>query len=167
MNKISAVYKIVNTVTNECYVGSSKNVKDRWHEHKCLYKQKRHPNNQMYKDMQELGIDKFRFQILAPVEPEHLKEVEQEFIDILHPTYNSNRANGWNVERIKDYQKEYYKEYRQSDKSKERQIKYHNQLCSYNGEILTLGALATRFHRAGVEHPAIEAKKYLKKDSNN
>ena len=34
MNKISAVYRIVNTVTNDFYIGSSKNVKKRWQSHK-------------------------------------------------------------------------------------------------------------------------------------
>ena len=31
--KVSAVYKIVNTVTKDFYIGSSKNVKKRWVEH--------------------------------------------------------------------------------------------------------------------------------------
>ena len=48
----------------------------------------------------------------------------------------------------KEYQKKFYKE-------------YNNQLCCYNGEILTLGALSKRFQKAGIDHPNIEAKKYL------
>lgn len=32
--KISAVYKIVNEVTGDFYIGSSKNVKNRWADHK-------------------------------------------------------------------------------------------------------------------------------------
>lgn len=35
MNKISAVYKIVNKVTGDFYIGSSKDVKRRWIQHKC------------------------------------------------------------------------------------------------------------------------------------
>ena len=34
MNKISAVYKIINTITNDCYVGSSNDVKRRWTQQK-------------------------------------------------------------------------------------------------------------------------------------
>lgn len=41
--------------------------------------------------------------------------------------------------------------------------KYNNQLCVYNGETLTLDALRTRFQRAGIPHPSLEAKKYLEK----
>ena len=33
---ICAVYKIINTITGDFYIGSSKNVKKRWAEHKCL-----------------------------------------------------------------------------------------------------------------------------------
>ena len=55
--------------------------------------------------------------------------------------------------------KEYHRKY---DKE------YHNQLCSYNGETLTLNALSQRFSKAGIEHPNIEAKKYIiKKESKN
>lgn len=59
--KISAVYKIVNTVTKDFYIGSSKNVKHRWIEHKSHSVWKKHPNNQLYLDMQKYGVDKFDF----------------------------------------------------------------------------------------------------------
>ena len=71
---------------------------------------------------------------------------------------------------IKDEYKEYhksdkFKEYQQSDEYKEYQKefykKHNNQLCCYNGEVLTLCALSKRFSRAGIPHPQIEAKKYL------
>ena len=142
--------------------------------------------------------------MIEEVESEQLKEKEQQFIETLKPTYNSIRANGWDFERYKKYNKEYqksdkYKEYEKSDKrkkakkeyqkaymkeyqktdkyknyqkeyqqsdkyknyQKEFYKEYHNQLCCYNGEILTLCALSKRFQRAGIPHPQIEAKKYL------
>lgn len=162
MEKISAVYKIVNTITNDCYVGSSKDVLQRWVRHKCPSRWKAHPNSSLYQDMQKYGVGKFRFQILCPVEPEHLKEVEQELIEMLHPTYNNNRAKGWDVERRKDYQKKWC----QSDKGNEYKQKYNNQLCSYNGETVILATLASRFLRAGTEHPTLEAKKFLLANNN-
>ena len=151
--KIIGIYKITNTVTNDFYIGSSKNVKLRWAHHKCPSTWNNNPNNPMYLDMQKYGVDKFAFEILAEVEPCSLKEKEQQFIETLKPAYNSNRANGWDIDRYKnEYGKEYHKEY---DKE------YKNQLCSYNGETLTLNTLSVRFSRAGVEHPTQEAKKYL------
>ena len=150
--KVSAVYKITNTVTNDFYIGSSKNIKLRWACHKCQSTWNECPNNPMYIDMQKYGVDKFEFEILEEVEIEKLKEKEQQFIETLKPTYNSNNANGWDIERRKEYNKEYNKE-------------YHNQLCSYNGENLTLNVLSSRFYRAGIEHPTKEAKKYLLKQT--
>ena len=205
MNKISAVYKITNTITNDFYIGSSNDVKRRFTEHKKPSTWKRFSNNQLYKDMKNYGIDKFEFEILAEVEPEQLKETEQQFIEKLQPAYNQINAKGLNIEKRKEYQKsdkykEYEKEYRKTDKYKEYQKeyeksekrkeykksdkykesrrkaqnkynksdkrkkvsnKYQNQLCCYNGETLTLHALASRFRRRGLSNPTAEAKKYL------
>lgn len=161
-NIISAVYKITNTETKDSYVGSSNNVYQRWASHRIPSTWKRHPNSPLYKDIQKYGVDKFRFQILAPVTPECLKQVEQELIEILHPTYNNYRADGIDVERLK--------EYNQSEKRKESlrkaRIKYQNQLCSYNGETLTLCALYLRFRKAGLKHSTLKAKKYLIKEKD-
>ena len=147
--KISAVYKITNTITGDFYIGSSKDVKQRWAKHKCLSTWKQHPNNPMYLDMKKYSLDKFVFEILVEVEIECLKETEQKFIEKLKPSYNSNRANGWDIER---YKKEYGKEYHN---------KYQNKLCFYNGKTLKLHSLYKRFRKSGVENPILEAKKYL------
>ena len=201
---ISGIYRIINTITGDFYIGSSKDVKQRLAVHKCKSSWNKQPNNPMYIDMNRYGVDKFEFQILAEVEADKLKETEQQFIETLKPAYNSNNAKGLNIERRKEHQKEYMKEYQksekykeyeksdkrkkakkeynkeyhktdkykeyqkeyqQSDKYKEYQKEfykeYNNQLCSYNGELLTLCALSKRFQRAGIPHPQIEAKKYL------
>ena len=166
--KICGIYKITNTITGDFYIGSSNDVKQRWAQHKCKSTWKNCPNNQMYLDMKKYGLDNFDFKILEEVESESLKETEQQFIETLKPTYNSNRANGWDIERYKEYQKKYQKKYHKSDKCKESHKKacnkYDNQLCCYNGETLTLCALRMRFKRQGVEHPQIEAKKYIIKN---
>ena len=148
MKKICIVYKFTNTVTGDFYIGSRNNIKKSLANHKYQSVWISIPNDQMYQDIQKYGIDKFEFEILAEVESEHLKETKQKFIETLKPTYNSNRANGWDIERRKEYNKEYIKE-------------YNNQLCSYNGKTLTLCALSMRFKRSGIEHPVKEAKKYL------
>ena len=165
MDKISAVYKIVNTVTGEFYVGSSKDVKKRWAKHKCPSAWKAAPNSKLYQDMQTYGLDCFSFEILEEVEPESLRQTEQKFIELLKPTYNQINAKGWDVERYRECQKEYDKIYRQTAKGKESHKKaakkYYSQRCSYNGETLTFHALIQRFQRAGIPHPTPEAKKYL------
>ena len=155
--KISGVYKITNTVTKDFYIGSSKDVEHRLAVHKCHSRWNEHPNNPMYIDMKKYGVDKFEFQVIEEVESEKLKEKEQQFIETLKPTYNNRNANGLNVERKKEYKKGYEK----TDKRKKYKEEYNNQLCFYNGETITLTALKTRFGRAGIPHPVLEAKKYL------
>ena len=181
--KICGIYRITNIITGDFYIGSSKDIKRRWREHKTPSAWKRFPNNPLYKDMKKYGLNNFVFEILEEVEIEQLKEKEQEFIETLKPTYNSCNAKGHDVERYKQYYKEYqkskkYKEYQKSEKYQESHRKssnkyqksekgkkyqkdYQNQLCFYNGETLTLNALSKRFRRAGIPHPTIEAKKYL------
>ena len=172
--KISGIYKITNTVTNDFYIGSSNDVKRRCAEHKCQSTWNKFPNNQMYLDMCKYGKDKFVFEILAEVEIDKLKEKEQQFIETLKPTYNNINAKGWDFERRKKYKKEYNKEYKKSDKGKKSQKKYQksdkfkkaqnkyrNQLCIYNGQTITLNALYMRFKRKGIINPVLEAKKYL------
>ena len=157
MNKICAVYKITNTITGDFYIGSSKNVKNRWMSHKKPSTWNKCPNNQLYLDMQKYGVDKFELQILEEAEIEQLKEKEQQFIETLKPTYNNNNAKGWDIERRKEYNRKYNK----SDKCKEYRKQYYNQLCLYNGQTLTLKALSMRFMRKGIDNPTAEAKKYL------
>ena len=174
--KISGVYKITNTITGDFYIGSSKNINRRWAAHKWPSRWKQHPNNPMYLDMQKYGTDKFEFQVIEEVEADSLKVIEQQFIETLKPTYNNINANGWDFERYKESQKEYNKsdkckkarkEYYKAHKDefkkyqKEYQKEYDNQLCSYNGELLTLCALSARFRKAGIRHPTQEDKKYL------
>ena len=157
MEKISGIYKITNTVTGDFYIGSSNNVKLRWANHKCPSSWNNHPNNPMYQDMKQYGTDKFAFEILEVVEEGSLKEKEQEFIETLKPTYNSNNANGLNIERYKEYQKT-----EKRKKSRRKAVnKYYSQLCCYNDETLTLNALKLRFMSQGLSNPIQEAKKYL------
>ena len=185
--KIIGVYKITNTITGDFYIGSSKNVKERWANHKCQSTWKRFPNNPMYLDFQKYGLENFVFEVLEVVEPEELKEREQQFIELLKPTYNNYNAKGLDIERYKKSLKEAQKKYDKSDKGKEArkkasnkyqksdkgkeaqkkaQNKYDNHLCCYNGETITLCALRTRFKRKGIINPTQEAKKYLiKKES--
>ena len=169
MEKISGIYKITNTVTGDFYIGSSKNVKNRWANHKCPSKWNEHPDNPMYLDMKKYGVDKFVFEVLEEVEIEHLKEAEQQFIETLKPTYNSNRAKGLDVERVKESNRKAYRKYQKSAKYKETHKKandkYNNKPCYYNGETLTLCALYKRFRKSRVENPILEAKKYILNNS--
>ena len=159
--KISAVYKITNTITGDFYIGSSKDVKRRWTAHKCPSKWNEHPNCPMYIDMKQYGVESFVFEVIAEVEPEHLKETEQQYIEEMQPTYNSCNAKGVNIEKQKETRRKNEKSDKRKEHKKEYNKQYKNQLCFYNGKILTLHALSSRFAYRGIPHPTLEAKKYL------
>ena len=155
MKKLYIVYKLTNTITGDFYIGSRNNIKKSLANHKYQSVWIVIPNDQMYQDIQRYGIDKFEFEILAEVEADQLKEIEQQFIEELKPTYNQMNENDLDIESYKEHKSEYNKT-----------NKYQNQLCYYNGEILTLGTLSKRFARAGIPHPTKEAKKYLIGDND-
>ena len=92
MNKISGVYLIRNTITNDCYVGSSVDVKRRWANHKSPSKWKQRPNSLLYKAFQKYELSNFTFEILEECNKSQLFIREQYYINKLSPTYNTNRA---------------------------------------------------------------------------
>ena len=146
MAKVRGVYRITNNATGDCYIGSSNNIERRWISHKSPAYQNQCPNSQLYLDMQKYGLDNFTFEVIE--ETDKTREREQYYIEKLQPTYNRNNAYGRSVDKLRDTSRRYHKK---SDK----------QLCFYNGEILTLCALAMRFKRSGIIHYHIEARKYI------
>ena len=167
MNKISGVYKITNTLTGDFYIGSSKNIMQRWATHKSPSNCIRQPKSRLYQDMTKYGSNNFTFEIIE--ETDNRKEREQYWIEQLNPSYNSINAKGLNLERRNERCKELIRKYRQSENGKENNRKYarksmkryNNQLCLYNGKTLTLNALSQKFYYQGIPHPTQEAKKYL------
>ena len=127
MNKVSGVYKITNTITNDFYIGSSKNIKQRWTSHRSSSTWDRCPNSRMYQDMAQYGLNSFKFEIIEETETDNLLEKEQYYIDALNPSYNNYRADGRDIKRCREshrercrkwhdahpgYTKEYYEAHR-------------------------------------------------------
>ena len=174
--KIAGVYKITNNITGDFYIGSSKNIENRWANHRSPSVWKLHPNVKLYKAMAQYGRDNFTFEIIEKTD--NLKEREQYYIECLKPSYNNYRAQGWDTDRYKEADKRSYKEwykihrderltynkaYNQAHRNKylAKKNSYNNRLCFYEGETLTLGTLSSRFTRQGIPHSTLEAKKYL------
>ena len=162
--KISGVYEIINTITSDCYIGSTVDLKRRKREHFKNSTWKKESNKSLYKDMKQYGKNNFLFKPIQLCDPEELKKYEQIAIEKYNPKYNIRVAytglskEEYDKKRYKentDSIKQYYKE--QADSIKQ----YNNQQCLYENELLTLCALKTRFSRQGIEHPTQEAKKYL------
>lgn len=161
MNKISGLYKITNNITGDFYIGSSKDIKERFAKHKCISTWKQWPNLRMYQDMTKYGLDNFTFEIIE--ETDNLREREQYWIEQLRPIYNDKWAKGWDLERYKETQRNCDKRWHKAHKEERRAYneKYSHKLCLYENETLYFQTLSARFRRHGIPNPTQEAKKFL------
>lgn len=79
----SGVYKITNTVTGKCYIGSSTNIKQRFVLHKNLFNRNKHHSKYMQRSWNKHGKDVFIFEIVYACAP--IKDIllfyEQLWID--------------------------------------------------------------------------------------
>ena len=166
--KISGVYKITNNITGDFYIGSSKDIENRWAQHKSPSAHKKHPNSKLYKSMAQYGRDNFVFEIIEKTD--NLKDREQYWIDRLKPIYNINRAKGKDKDKIRQYYKEYHKVHREENNARMEKYNnahraeinnYYQRLCLYEGKTLTLNVLKYKLSKLGFSHPVQEAKKYL------
>lgn len=88
--KKSGVYQIVNEVNGKCYIGSSKDIRNRWnHWRDCLRKKIAYKS--LFKlAVQKYGIENFTFILLEECEPtkQALESLENHYFDLLRPAYN-------------------------------------------------------------------------------
>ena len=91
------IYKITNTVTDECYIGQAVDIYTRWNQHcKCGLGIDTPPGNKLYKAIQEYGLENFTFELLAECNQNELNEKEKYFIELYQADtfgYNSTGGN--------------------------------------------------------------------------
>lgn len=170
--RICGVYKIVNKITGDFYIGSSSDIKARWHCHKNSNNYKRYPNSKLYNAMFKYGVKNFEFTLIEECSREDLLSREQYYIDTLKPDYNSGVAKAIlppaerkklyyekNIEKIKERRAKWKEKNKKHESDHNRA--YYSRLCCFNGETLKLGTLAARFRQQGISNATVEAKKYL------
>jgi group I intron endonuclease len=97
MNNLSfsGVYKILNTVTHDFYIGSAKRLDARWKRHIQCLRTSTHPNIHLQRAWDKYGSKAFLFSVLEFVDDKtRLLEVEQAFFDKEVPTYNICKIAG-------------------------------------------------------------------------
>lgn len=93
----TGVYKIVNLVNGDCYVGSCSHktgIKHRWRNHVNSLKKGNHHSIIFQRAWNKYGEANFNFEILEKCSPEKCIKREQHYFDILHPKYNILRVAG-------------------------------------------------------------------------
>lgn len=89
MKKQGGIYKILNSINNKCYVGSTKDFIKRKSYHLLHLSRNTHPNKHLQKSYNKYGKEHFSFVIIEVVECEYnLCEREQYYESIEKETYN-------------------------------------------------------------------------------
>lgn len=94
---ICGIYKITNLLTNECYIGQSINIGDRWKQHcKCGLGIQAPSTNILYNAMQRDKVWNFTFELLEECSRDKLNEKETFWIDMYQSNkfgYNATKGN--------------------------------------------------------------------------
>lgn len=84
----SGVYKMINIISGNFYIGSSKNISKRIGAHRYAIKNKKHDNVRIQEDAIKYGIDSFKFEVLEYCDFKVTHNREQYYFELLNPTYN-------------------------------------------------------------------------------
>lgn len=93
-NKVG-IYKITNLKTQQCYIGQSKNLRDRLRNHIKAGLGLDSSNNKFYLELKKLGPENFTYEILEECPTEKLNEKERYWISYFSSTlwgYNTTKG---------------------------------------------------------------------------
>ena len=93
---VSGVYEIKNTVTNKIYIGSSKDVRERWNEHKRELNKNKHHSIHLQRAWDKYGEESFTFSLIEECNENDTLAREQFYLDLLKP-YDKNK--GYNISK--------------------------------------------------------------------
>lgn len=94
MQVVSGIYEIENIINGKKYIGSSKNINERWMHHRKNLKHNKHENSYLQRAYNKYGVQSFQFKIIEKVALNKLLEREQFWLD-KYQTYK--RKNGYNI----------------------------------------------------------------------
>lgn len=88
---MTGIYKIESIIRpKKIYIGSAKDIKKRWREHRNLLLTNKHENKRLQNHYNKYGNDDFKYSVLIECEPDTkmLLDKEQFFIDAYNPFFN-------------------------------------------------------------------------------
>ena len=87
-NNMIGIYKIQSKTSNNCYIGSSINIKKRWDRHLYDLRRNKHHSIILQRAWDKYGEKDFEFSILEECTEHNLLIREQHYLDSLLPMYN-------------------------------------------------------------------------------
>jgi len=131
----------VNDVDDKVYVGSTKNIADRWRRHYACIKTSRDSHYPVYVHMRTIGLMHFRIEKMLDIEvetKEEARKVEDQYIKMIPEENRLNAKGAWldkeqyfkkyreeNAEQIKAMNKKYREE--NAEKRKQYDKKYYEE----------------------------------------
>ena len=82
-NDYSGIYKIENLVNGKIYIGQSKQIRQRWTEHKKELRRNRHKNEYLQRAWNKYGEENFKHEVLELCSEDQLDERECYYIELL------------------------------------------------------------------------------------
>lgn len=86
--KTSGIYFIYNKINNKVYIGSAKNLYERFHQHRNKLRKNVHPNSYLQNAYNKYGEENFIFYVHRFCHLETRFKLEQFYIDLYKPEYN-------------------------------------------------------------------------------
>ena len=101
------IYKITNKITGKSYIGQSVNIATRWAAHKSVSRSyETLDGNELHKDILELGLENFSFEVIEQTSVDKLDQREVYWIQYYDTYYNGyNHTLGGNGNVRLDYKK--------------------------------------------------------------
>lgn len=103
------IYLIKNNITNECYIGQSKNIEQRFNSHKRALKDKKYA---LYSDMRYYGLNNFSFKVLEQCSQRDLDTKEMIWIQ----RYLDSGTSLYNIIGVPQKERLYGKRYKKTSK---------------------------------------------------
>ena len=94
MDRKSGIYRIINITNNKIYMGSAKDIAQRWAIHKSRLVLQQHHSVPLQRAYNKYGASSFIFEVVEYCEISDLLLREQYYIDTLHPEYNVCKMAG-------------------------------------------------------------------------
>jgi len=93
--KISGIYVIQNNINGKCYIGSAKDIKDRWRIHLNLLRRNEHHSILLQRSFNKYGEKAFNFEIISFINDlSKLIETEQIWLNFFKPELNIAKIAG-------------------------------------------------------------------------